>query len=214
MALTTYKWSIEEWHDLVDSGVLAGKRVELLEGEIIVRWSAPTASLANPLCGLSPEGIPHRNTNHKVVKYLRKLLDGIAEVYESHPITLDNSEPEPDIAVVRLPESIYNTHHPYPQDIYWLVEISNKTLVKPNNAVLGVSPMSDCFKKDLERKTITYARNGIPEYWVIDLNNNKLLVHTQPQNNKYAQVIEYKTGTIASLAFPQITIALDRLLLY
>lgn len=39
----TYKWSIEEWHDLVNSGVLAGKRVELLESEIIVRWSLPTA---------------------------------------------------------------------------------------------------------------------------------------------------------------------------
>ncbi len=148
MTLTTYKWSIEEWHDLVNSGVLAGKRVELLEGEIIT---------------MSPEGIPHRNTNHKVVKYLRKLLDGLAEVYESHPITLDNSphsrasEPEPDIAIVHLPESIYDTHHPYPEDIYWLIEISNETLTK-----------------DLEQKTITYARNGIAEYWVIDLKNNKL----------------------------------------
>ena len=182
MALTTYKWSIEEWHDLVDSGVLAGKRVELLEGEIIE---------------MSPEGIPHRNTNHKIVKYLRKLLNGIAEIYESHPITLDNSEPEPDVAVVRLPESTYDTHHPYPQDIYWLIEISDKTLVK-----------------DLEQKTVTYARNGISEYWVIDLNNNKLIVHTQSQNNSYAQIIEHKTGTVSSLAFPQITISLNRLLLY
>jgi Uma2 family endonuclease len=54
MTLTTYKWSIEEWHDLVNSGVLTGKKVELLAGEIIE---------------MSPEGISHRNTNHKVVKY-------------------------------------------------------------------------------------------------------------------------------------------------
>ncbi|MEM8673548.1 MAG: Uma2 family endonuclease [Cyanobacteria bacterium P01_G01_bin.67] len=182
MTLTSYKWSIEEWHDLVNSGVLAGKRVELLEGAIIV---------------MSPEGIPHRNTNHKVVKYLRKLLDGIAEVYESHPITLDNSEPEPDIAIVRLPESIYDSHHPYPEDIHWLIEISNETLTK-----------------DLEQKTITYARNRIPEYWVIDLKNNKLIVHTQPQSNCYAQISEYQTGTISLLAFPQITLSLNRLLLY
>ena len=182
MTLTTYKWSIEEWHDLVDAGVLAGKRVELLEGEII---------------SMSPEGIPHRNTNHKVVKYLRKLLDGLAEVYESHPVTLDNSEPEPDIAIVRLPESIYETHHPYPQDIYWLIEISNRTLIQ-----------------DLENKTITYARNSISEYWVIDLKNNQLIVHTQPQNNQYAQIAEYQTGTVSPIAFPQITIALNQLLLY
>ncbi|MDJ0588727.1 MAG: Uma2 family endonuclease [Pleurocapsa sp. MO_226.B13] len=188
MTLTTYKWSIEEWHDLVNSGVLSGKRVELLEGEIIA---------------MSPEGIPHRNTNHKVVKYLRKLFDGFAEVYESHPVTLDNSphsrasEPEPDIAIVRLPESIYDTHHPYPEDIYWLIEISNETLTK-----------------DLERKTITYARNGILEYWVIDLKNNKLIVHTQPQNDSYTQIAEYTAGQIYALAFPKIPIALNRLLLY
>ena len=182
MALTTYKWSIEEWHDLVESGVLEGKRVELLEGEIIA---------------VSPEGIPHRNTNHKVVKYLRKLLDGLAEVYESHPVTLDNSEPEPDVAIVRLPESIYDNHHPYPQDIYWLVEISNRTL-----------------SSDLEIKAMTYARNGIAEYWIIDIQNNKLIVHTQPQNSNYERVVEYETGTISPLAVPQVKIALDRLLLY
>ena len=182
MTLTTYKWSIEEWHNLVESGVLAGKKVELLEGEIVE---------------VSPEGIPHHNTNHKVVKYLRSLLDGLAEVYESHLITLDNSEPEPDIAIIRLPESIYDIHHPYPQDIYWLVEISNRTLAQ-----------------DLETKTITYARNGINEYWVIDLQNNKLIVHTQPQDNNYTKVIDYKQETISSLAFPQIVISCDRLLLY
>ena len=188
MTLTTYKWSIEEWHDLVESGVLAGKRVELLEGEIIE---------ISPQRACTHVGIPHRNTNHKVVKYLRSLLDGVAEVYESHPITLDNSEPEPDIAIVRLPESIYDTHHPYPQDIYWLVEISNRTLVR-----------------DLENKAVTYARNGIPEYWVVDLQNNKLIVHTNHKNDSYAQVLEYKTGAVSPLAFPQIKIDCDRLLLY
>jgi Uma2 family endonuclease len=182
MTLTTYKWSIEEWHDLVNSGVLTGKKVELLAGEIIE---------------MSPEGVPHRNTNHKVVKYLRKLLDGLAEVYESHPITLDNSEPEPDIAIVRLPESIYDTHHPYAEDIYWLIEVSNETLTK-----------------DLEQKTIIYARNGIPEYWVIDLKNNQLIVHTKPQVNSYAQIIEYKAGIVSPLAFPEIIIAINQLVLF
>ena len=55
MTLTTYKWSIEQWHKLVESGLLEGKPVELLEGEIIE---------------MSPEGIPHSYTNDSVVKYL------------------------------------------------------------------------------------------------------------------------------------------------
>ena len=59
---------------------------------------------------------------------------------------------------------------------------------------------------------LSYARNDIPEYWVIDLNNNRLIVHTQPQNNNYDRIVEHKTGTISSLAFLQIAISLDRLL--
>ena len=101
------------------------------------------------------------------------------------------------MAVVRLPETIYRTHHPYPQDIYWLIEISNKTL-----------------KTDLSQKRLTYARNAIPEYWVIDLVNKKLIIHSQIQNDDYIQVDEYTKGTVSPRAFPKIAIALDKLLLY
>lgn len=182
MTVTTYKWSIEEWHELIDSGLLEGKSIEFLEGEIIE---------------VSPEGVEHSYTNGSVVKYLREILLDLAEVRESHPVTLDNSEPEPDIAVVQLPETIYRNHHPYPQDIYWLVEISNRTLIK-----------------DLNQKIVTYARNGIPEYWVIDLVNKKLITHTQLQGNSYSKITEYKTGTVSPLAFPDLAIALDKLILF
>jgi Uma2 family endonuclease len=182
MTLTIYKWSIEEWHELVDSGLLEGKSVEFLEGEIIE---------------VSPKGIEHSYTNNSIVKYLRSILTDLADVRESHPITLDNSEPEPEVAVVRLPETIYRRHHPYAEDIYWLIEISHRTL-----------------KNDLEQKTITYARNGIREYWVIDLVNQKLITHTQLQGYIYTQVTEYKTGVVSPVAFPEIVISLDKLLLF
>ena len=182
MTLTTYKWSIEEWHELVNSGLLEGKPVEFLEGEIVE---------------MSPEGIEHSYTNRSVVKYLRQLLEGKAEIIQAQPITLDNSEPEPDITIARLPETIYRQHHPYPQDIYWLIEVSNKTL-----------------QKDLNQKIATYARNGIPEYWVIDLVNKKLITHTQRRNNSYSQVVEHRTGTVSPLAFPSIAISLNKLLLF
>ncbi|MGK7957566.1 MAG: Uma2 family endonuclease [Crocosphaera sp.] len=182
MASTTYKWSIDEWHELVESGVLEGKPVELLEGDIVE---------------MSPEGIEHSYTNQSVSDYLSDLLKGQAHIRYAHPITLDNSEPEPDIAIVQLPTTIYRNHHPYPQDIYWLIEVSNRTL-----------------KKDLEQKTITYSRNKIPEYWVIDLKNKKLIVHTQPQDKRYSQITEYQSGTITPKAFPDIKIDLKNLLLY
>ena len=195
MVSTTYKWSIDKWHELVDSGVLEGQKVELLEGDIIE---------------MSPEGIEHSFTNESIVIYLRNKLSGLAHVKESHPITLDNSphssrqggiirasEPEPDIAIVRLPLTIYRTRHPYVEDIYWLIEVSQRTL-----------------KKDLQQKVTTYAHNGISEYWVIDLKNKKLIIHTQPSKDKYLQVVEYQSGTVTPQAFPNIAIAIDKLLLY
>ncbi len=101
------------------------------------------------------------------------------------------------IAVVRLPGEIYKQHHPYPEDIYWLIEVSNRTL-----------------EKDLNEKTITYARNDIPEYWVIDLPNKKLWIFTQPKNSGYTNTQEFTSGVISSQSFPDIAVEVDRLLLY
>ncbi len=61
---------------------------------------------------------------------------------------------------------------------------------------------------------MTYARNSIPEYWVIDLKNKKLIVHTKLQNNRYSQITELTAGTITAQAFPHIQIDLEKLLLY
>ena len=51
---------------------------------------------------MSQEGPVHRFLNHRAVKYLRRLLGNLAEVMEAHPITLVDSEPEPDITIVRI----------------------------------------------------------------------------------------------------------------
>lgn len=92
--------------------------------------------------------------------------------------------------------------------------------------------MQRLFQEDLNQKTITYARNGIPEaarssvqvassealahsrLRVIDLVNKKLIVHTQVQSSGYAHVVEHTTGTVSPQAFPNLKIALNQLLLY
>ena len=128
---TLYKWTVEDYHQIIESGVLEGKSVELLRGDIVT---------------MSPEKPIHSSRIDTVADYLRDVLRGIARVREAHPITLDNSEPEPDVAIVRLRADNYSTRHPYPQDIYLLIEVSNNTL-----------------KKDLEDKSIIYAQNSIAE---------------------------------------------------
>jgi Uma2 family endonuclease len=63
--VAAFKWSIANWHELVESGVLAEHRVELLEGEIIE---------------MSPEGPMHSSTNYSVVEYFRELLQDRAVI--------------------------------------------------------------------------------------------------------------------------------------
>ena len=175
------KWSIDDYHLMIESGVLNNRSVELLEGEIVE---------------VSPESPLHRFTNDSIAEYLRQLLPGLAKVFEAHPITLDNSahsrasEPEPDISVVRLPNTNYLNRHPYPEDIYWVIEISNTTL-----------------EDDLNQKKRIYAQANVNEYWVVDLKNTQLIVFREPLGGNYQSKATFKDGAIAPVAFPNIKVA-------
>ena len=177
---TSIKWSIDDYHLMIKSGVLDNRSVELIEGEIVE---------------VSPESPLHRFTNDSNAEYLREKLAGFAKVFESHPITLNNSEPEPDIAIVRLPNTNYLTRHPYAEDIYWLIEISNTTL-----------------EDDLNRKKRIYASAGINEYWIIDLKNTELIVFRELSGNNYKTKVTYNSGAIAPISFPNIQLNVERML--
>ena len=123
---TLIKWSVEDYHLMIEAGILRDRPVELLAGEIV---ESP------------PETPIHYNTARRDSKYLETLLEGVAEVRFKGPITLSDSEPEPDIAIVRLPASIYRDRHPQVDDIFWIIEVAKTSL-----------------KKDLELKSTIYAR--------------------------------------------------------
>lgn len=93
MTITTYKWTIERYHQAIDAGLFDDQPVELLRGDIIV---------------MSPEGEAHTYYNSEVGDYLRAILGARAKIREAHPITLtNNSEPIPDLAIVKPLKTIY-----------------------------------------------------------------------------------------------------------
>jgi Uma2 family endonuclease len=119
-----------------------------------------------------------------------------AQVRPAKPITLpDGSEPEPDIAIVQRLGDEYLDHHPYPENIFWVIEYSNTSL-----------------EKDLGIKAEIYAAAGIPEYWVVNLKENKLILFRDPVNGKYQSQQEFTSGTISPLAFPSLAVEVTRLL--
>jgi Uma2 family endonuclease len=180
MSITIAKWTIEQYHELVITGILDDRRVELLEGDIVE---------------MAPEGMPHAVYCGRTVEYLRELLRDRAKVRETHPITLpNNSEPEPDVAIVRSPDTQYLTHHPYPEDIFWLIEYSDSTLAK-----------------DLNAKQRIYAQAGILEYWVINLQASELVVFRGVGNDGYLSETKLTSGSISPLSFSDIEVEVRRL---
>lgn len=177
---TLAKWSVDDYHRMIQAGILQARRVELLRGEIVE---------------MSPETPLHYTTAKQGAKYLETLLSGKAEVRFNGPITLADSEPEPDIAIVRLPESTYRDRHPHPEDIYWLIEVANTSL-----------------KQDLDVKAAIYATAGIPEYWVVNLVTMQITIFRQPVAGQYRQQTTVQDGSITPLAFDNIAVSVKRLL--
>jgi len=180
MTITLYKWTLDRYHHAIDAGVFDDQSVELLAGDIVV---------------MVPEREPHACYSSDGANYLRQLLGERASVRETKPITLpNNSEPIPDIAIVQPPLRRYLEHHPYPADIFWLIEYSHATLAT-----------------DLGKKKQIYAEAGIPEYWVSDLKNSQLQVFRDLVSGVYQTELTLTAGELTSSAFQDIIVDVRRL---
>jgi Uma2 family endonuclease len=88
-----------------------------------------------------------------------------------NPLQLgDLSEPQPDFMLLRPEANFYTTRHPQADDVLLLVEVADSSL-----------------SYDRERKQRLYAMFGVPEYWLINLNNESLEVYRQPLGESYAE---------------------------
>jgi len=174
--LKTVKWNLDDYHRMIDGGILTNRQVELLWGEIVE---------------MAPEGTPHAHLSSRAGDYIRSKLAGRAKVREEKPITLPNaSEPEPDIAIVQDLGEEYFEHHPYPENIFWLIEYADASL-----------------KKDLEIKTQLYAEAGIVEYWVVNLKTMELMVFKEPTENGYQRREILTEGQVYPVAFVDVALA-------
>lgn len=145
-----FRLSVDQYHSMVRSGILdEDSRVELLEG-----WLVPGTS-NNP---------PHVVSTRCIRDSLESLLPQEWHVRCEEPITLADSEPEPDLAVVRHGVRDYATRHPAAADIALVVEVADTTL-----------------ERDRTTKKRVYARAAIPYYWLADVNARRVFVWSAPQ---------------------------------
>lgn len=180
MTQTRVRWTVEDYHRMIEAGILRDRNVELLSGEIHQ---------------MAPEGPPHTYYGGSLADRFREHLAGQALVREARPVTLADSEPEPDIAIVRGSWEDYRFRHPMGEEILLLVEISETSLTK-----------------DLEVKRGIYAAAGIEDYWIFNLRQPQLIVLRNPHNGDYQSEVRRQEGALSPLAFPDLTLSVDQLL--
>lgn len=176
-------WTVEEYHRMAEAGIFgADERVELLEGKII--W-------------MISKGTAHRSAVGRTDYLLKNRLVNRAWVSVQDPVKLnERSEPEPDVAVVKIDPLDYADHHPTPSEVYLIIEVADSSL-----------------KLDCETKAKAYSKAGIIDYWVLDVVSRQLYVFRQPSEDGYqSQKIFAENETISPLAFPDLQVGVFEML--
>jgi Uma2 family endonuclease len=172
---TTYRFTRAMYDQMVNAGILEDQHVELIGGEIVQ---------------MSPINYPHSAACGLLSEMLRECFGKGYHVFVQAPLGFEDSEPQPDIAVVRGTPRAYKDH---PSTALLVVEISDSTL-----------------RFDRKTKASLYASAGIRDYWLLNLKDRQLEVRRTPKRDRsqrfgyrYAdlQVLKGK-GSVRPLVLP------------
>ena len=154
-------------------GALQDHHYELLDGDLIDKMGKKR---------------PHISSLAYLVPLMLRFF-GIGRVLQESPIDVsqqDNptNEPEPDVIVLRRPLKDLPGGAIQSADVDLLIEVADTTI-----------------RSDLSLKAALYARAGLPEYWVVDLNGRRVIVHRETRDGKYSSIVAYaETESLAPLA--------------
>jgi Uma2 family endonuclease len=177
-----HRITVDEFHRMAESGSFApDARVELIDGVII---------------DMPPIGSAHAATGSRLEALVGQAVGSRAIVRCQWPIRLgDDSEPQPDLALVLPRKDFYEKQHPTASDTLLVIEVSATTL-----------------DDDLIYKMRLYARHGIKEYWVVDVVNGRLHVFRQPIGTGYQQVETIdRPGAVEITTLPGVSVDLSPL---
>jgi len=175
--------TVDDYRLLIRAGSLGeDDRVELIEGEI---------------AEMSPISPTHAGHVTRLTALLMRRLGERALVSVQNPVAMDElSEPQPDVAVLRLREDTYTDAHPGPQDVLLIVEVAETSVEYDRNV-----------------KVPLYARAGIPEAWLVSLPDRWIEVYREPSALGYKSIRRAMPGeTMSPLAFPDVSLDVGEIL--
>jgi len=180
--VTKVQFTVDDYYRMAEAGILTRDDRVELIEGEIVR--------------MPPIGEPHQSRTDRQAKAFISRLGDRAIVRVQGPIRLDEfSEPQPDLALLRPRPDFYESAHPRPEDVLLVVEISVTTLAYDRGTKLPL-----------------YARHGIPEVWVVDVQARRIEAYREPEGDHYRVMLTLGLGdTISPAAFPDLQFAVSDL---
>ena len=156
--LSRRRFSVDDYETMFEIGILTeDDRVELIDGEIVE---------------MPPIGSLHASHVDKMAALLRRLEPSQALLRVQSPVALrPDSQPEPDISLLKPRDDYYRDAHPTPEDIILIVEVAETTA-----------------EFDRETKVPLYARHGVAATWLVDLEHGRLELYEEPVDGEYTLI--------------------------
>ncbi len=181
--LMFHRFTVEEYHKLAEVNILhEDDRVELIEGRIIE---------------MTPIGSWHAACVKRLIDLFAERLKKRSIIGAQDPIDLNKqTEPEPDIAILKRRSDFYAERHPVPDDILLIIEVADTSI-----------------DYDKTIKIPLYAKSNIKEVWLVNLLENTVEVYIDPSPEGYKRIMQYQNNqTISPKSFPDIVVKVSEIL--
>ncbi|MBI5194443.1 MAG: Uma2 family endonuclease [Nitrospirae bacterium] len=179
-----HRFNIDTYHSMISAGILhEDDRVELIEGRIV---------------DMTPIGTRHSACVNRINSFFNWKLQGRVIVSVQNPLLLltEESEPEPDITILKNREDFYSYELPKSEDVLLIIEVSDTSVVY-----------------DREIKIPLYARANIQEVWMVNLPENSIEIYSSPVSGGYEfRRIAKNEQTLSPQNFPEISLTAKHIL--
>lgn len=175
------RFSVASYQRMIAAGALTSEdKVELLENYVVLKM---------------PHNPPHDSTIQRMLRPLMKALPGGWDLRVQSAISLSDSEPEPDFAIVRGSSADYESRHPLAVDVGLVIEVADSSLAR-----------------DRHDKGRIYANAAIRNYWIVNLSDRQIEVYRQPSpaeaSAEYGTRQFYHVGEAVPLVLDGDTVAM------
>lgn len=173
---TPHRFTVKQYQQLIDARIIDEGDRVELIEGVVVETVPPNSPHAGGVTGLNTFLVKNLPERYSVRCQCSLVLE-------------TDSQPEPDIAIVAFREDYYIESHPTGADTFLIVEVSDSSV-----------------RQDTNDKLSLYARNGIPEYWIVAVRTRAVTVYSNPQGEAYRTVAEFRDRPIVSATIDGLTV--------